>query len=71
MYTNTPDLRFVVGRLGPASLTLVAACSGHGFKFGPVMGEIAADLALDGRTAYDIAGFSPGRFSPSGRALPG
>ena len=71
MYTNTPDLHFVVGRPGPASLTLVAACSGHGFKFAPVMGEIAADLALQGRTAHDIAGFSPQRSLPSGRALPG
>lgn len=70
MYTNTPDLRFAVGRVGP-SLTVVSACSGHGFKFAPVLGEIAADLALDGRTAHEVAGFSPLRFSSTGHALPG
>jgi sarcosine oxidase len=70
MYTNTPDLHFVVGPAGPPGVTVVAACSGHGFKFAPVMGEIAADLALAGRTAHDIAGFSPARLR-SGRALPG
>jgi sarcosine oxidase len=62
MYTNTPDLHFVVGRAGPAGVTVVSACSGHGFKFAPVMGEIAADLALDGRTEHDISGFSASRF---------
>jgi sarcosine oxidase len=69
MYTNTPDLHFVVGDAGPAGVTVVSACSGHGFKFAPVMGEIAADLALEGRTAHDVAGFSPSRFA--GRELPG
>lgn len=71
MYTNTPDRHFVIGPAGIPNVTLVSACSGHGFKFAPVMGEIAADLALEGRTAFDVAGFSPARFSPSGRALPG
>lgn len=68
LYTNTPDLHFVVGPAGPSGVTVVSACSGHGFKFAPVIGEIAADLALDGRTAHDIAGFSPARFSPTGPA---
>jgi sarcosine oxidase len=71
MYTNTPDRHFVVGEVGPASVTVVSACSGHGFKFAPVMGEIAADLALEGRTTHDIGRFSPARFSRTGRALPG
>jgi sarcosine oxidase len=64
MYTNTPDEDFVVGPApGLDGVTVVAACSGHGFKFAPVMGEIAADLALEGRTPYPIGGFSPRRFS--------
>jgi len=70
MYTNTPDGHFVIGRAGAPNVTVVSACSGHGFKFAPILGEIAADLALDGRTPHDVAGFSPGRFSRSGRALP-
>jgi sarcosine oxidase len=63
MYTNTPDRHFVIGPAGIPNVTVVSACSGHGFKFAPVMGEIAADLALEGRTAHDVAAFRPGRFS--------
>jgi sarcosine oxidase len=50
MYTNTRDLRFIV--TSPGSLpgvTVISACSGHGFKFASVMGEVVADLILDGR----------------------
>jgi sarcosine oxidase len=64
MYTNTPDEHFVVG---PAptmpGVTVLGGFSGHGFKFAPLLGEIAADLALHGRTDYPIAGFSPLRFA--------
>jgi sarcosine oxidase len=62
LYTNTPDLHFVVGRVHPR-VTVLGGFSGHGFKFAPVMGEIAADLALDGGTGHPVAGFSPGRFA--------
>jgi sarcosine oxidase len=44
LYTTTPDERFVVERHGP--LVVVSACSGHGFKFTPLIGRMAADLAL-------------------------
>jgi len=64
MYTNTPDEHFVVGPApGLEGVTVLGGFSGHGFKFAPVMGEIAADLALDGRTAHAIAGFSPRRWT--------
>jgi sarcosine oxidase len=64
LYTNTPDEHFVVGPApGLSGVTVVSACSGHGLKFAPVIGEIAADLALEGRTAFAIEGFSPLRFS--------
>jgi glycine/D-amino acid oxidase-like deaminating enzyme len=36
--------------------------SGHAFKFGPLLGSIAADLALDGATAHDVAPFALARF---------
>jgi sarcosine oxidase len=35
--------------------------SGHGFKFVPVVGEIVADLAIDGATDHPIALFDPQR----------
>lgn len=62
MYTNTPDRNFVVD-LHPADrrIVVVSACSGHGFKFAPVIGEIAADLVTQGGTGHDITHFSIGR----------
>ncbi len=64
MYTNTPDGHFAIG-LHPedARVTVLSACSGHGFKFAPVVGDIAADLVTDGRTSRDISRFSLTRFA--------
>jgi sarcosine oxidase len=47
LYTTTPDEHFVIDRKGP--LVVGSACSGHGFKFAPAVGEVLADLAM-GRT---------------------
>ena len=35
-------------------VVLASACSGHGYKFAPVIGEVLADLALKGNTQHDI-----------------
>lgn len=65
MYTNTPDEHFIVGSPpGMPAVTVVSACSGHGFKFAPIIGDAVADLALDGATAQPIDLFSPARFVP-------
>ncbi|HEY7199865.1 MAG TPA: N-methyl-L-tryptophan oxidase [Candidatus Dormibacteraeota bacterium] len=65
LYTNTPDEHFVVGPApGMPGVTVLGGFSGHGFKFAPVLGEVAADLALDAGTDYAIGGFSPSRFAP-------
>ena len=70
LYTNTPDLNFVIGQHPAAAQCYVAAgFSGHGFKFASVVGEILADLATSGGTGHDIALFAPTRFS--GAAAPG
>jgi sarcosine oxidase len=63
MYTNTPDGHFAIG-LHPdeARIAILSACSGHGFKFAPVIGDIAADLVCDGHTSRDISHFSLTRF---------
>jgi sarcosine oxidase len=66
MYTNTPDQHFVIDMHPEAArVVVVSACSGHGFKFSPVVGDIAADLVLDGGTQRDIARFSITRFAGS------
>jgi sarcosine oxidase len=57
MYTNTPDERFIA--TCPVELpgvTVLSACSGHGFKFASVMGELMAESILEGGTLPGIIG---------------
>jgi sarcosine oxidase len=64
LFTNTPDEHFVIDVLEGASRVCIAAgFSGHGFKFCSVVGEILADLSLDGATRHDISLFSLARRS--------
>ncbi len=65
MYTNTPDRDFVLDH-HPAHPQVIYGCgfSGHGFKFASVIGEILADLAIDGRTRHAIGFLAASRFSP-------
>jgi sarcosine oxidase len=64
MYTNTPDRHFIIGPVaGVPNITLLSPCSGHGFKFASVIGDIAADFALEGGTRRDIKLFDPNRFA--------
>ncbi len=67
MYTNTPDLHFVLAPHPEHSQVVVAAgFSGHGYKMSSVVGEILADLATDGETRHPIDLFSPTRsFEPT------
>jgi len=64
MYSLTPDEHFAIGP-HPADPEIIVAggFSGHGFKFAPVVGEIVADLIIDGSTRFDIAFLSPARFA--------
>jgi sarcosine oxidase len=63
LYTMTPDGDFFLDRMpGHPQIIVASPCSGHGFKFAPVIGEILADLAVNGTTARDISRFSLARF---------
>ena len=63
MYTLTPDSNFVIDRHPEhPNVVLCGGFSGHGFKFAPVIGEIGADLALNGRSRHDINFLSLARF---------
>ncbi len=64
LYTNTPDSNFVID-VHPAvpGVAFASACSGHGFKFAPVVGEILADLATGTRPSLPIEPFRAGRFA--------
>ncbi|TMR25119.1 N-methyl-L-tryptophan oxidase [Nonomuraea turkmeniaca] len=44
LYTITPTEDFILDRVGP--VVVVSPCSGHGAKFAPLIGRMAADLAL-------------------------
>jgi sarcosine oxidase len=45
LYTSTSDERFILERHGP--IVVGSACSGHAFKFAPLIGERLAALALE------------------------
>jgi sarcosine oxidase len=61
VYDSTPDEGFVIDRSGQ----VVAGCgtSGHGFKFGPLLGGWLAGLALGEDPDPAAARFALGRFS--------
>jgi sarcosine oxidase len=64
LYTVTPDGDFTVDRLpGATSVIIASPCSGHGFKFAPVIGEILADLAQGRPSRHDISRFRIDRFA--------
>lgn len=65
LFTNSPDEHFVID-LHPEfpEVSLAAGFSGHGYKFCSVVGEIMADLALEGGTRHDIDLFRIKRCRP-------
>ena len=55
LFTNTSDEHFILDRHPDhPQVAIAAGFSGHGFKFCSVVGEILADLALDGATPHGI-----------------
>ena len=63
-YTMTSDGDFIIDRLPHARQIVIASpCSGHGFKFSPVIGEILADLITIDKTDHDISRFRFDRFA--------
>ena len=58
-YTMLPGEDFLIDLLpGEPRVIVASPCSGHGFKFASVVGEILADLAMEGGTALPIGLFS-------------
>jgi sarcosine oxidase len=56
LYTMTRDDDFVLDRRGP--VVVGSPCSGHGFKFGMLLGEVLCDLALGRHTGMPAERFS-------------
>jgi sarcosine oxidase len=63
VYDNTPDEDFIVDRIG--NVVIGSGTSGHGFKFGPLLGEWLASLADGAPAAPAARGFSLSRFGPA------
>ncbi|HVC82451.1 MAG TPA: N-methyl-L-tryptophan oxidase [Chloroflexota bacterium] len=63
LFTNSPDHHFVIDThpIYP-QVSFASPCSGHGFKFASVIGEVMADLASTGVTRHDISLFRLERF---------
>ncbi|UZE37140.1 N-methyl-L-tryptophan oxidase [Pseudomonas sp. B21-059] len=62
-YTVTPDSGFIIDRHPHlAHVTVVSACSGHGFKHSAAIGEALAQWHVDGHSEIDLGGFSLQRF---------
>lgn len=59
MYTNTPDQHFLIDFLpnSNGNIILASPCSGHGFKFCSVVGEILSDMVQNSFTSHDISFF--------------
>jgi sarcosine oxidase len=64
LYANSPDENFIIDKLPGHEENVSIACgfSGHGFKFASVVGEILADLAIDGKTDLPVEFLNAKRF---------
>ncbi len=63
-YSVTADARFISRPVGGAGW-LLSACSGHGFKFGPLMGEGAAAAVTGERPAAAVTAWAAGEGDPT------
>jgi sarcosine oxidase len=62
MYTNTPDGHFLIDELpGAPGVVVASPCSGHGFKFASVLGELLADRLTGVASHLDLSPFSLAR----------
>ncbi|CAL76017.1 putative Monomeric sarcosine oxidase (MSOX) [Bradyrhizobium sp. ORS 278] len=59
LYTNATGGRFVIDRdPGDTNVIYASACSGHGFKHSPAVGEALAAMALGATPRVDLSGFT-------------
>ncbi|HET9126084.1 MAG TPA: N-methyl-L-tryptophan oxidase [Solirubrobacteraceae bacterium] len=69
LYTNTRGSRFLIGpHPDHPHVTVVAACSGHGFKHSPAIGEAVAQRLTDGASEIDLSPFALPTRTPAPRS---
>jgi sarcosine oxidase len=67
LYTVTPDFDFIIDQAPEMpNVTIVSACSGHGFKHSAAVGESIAQLVTAGRSDLDLSSFRLDRFPSFG-----
>lgn len=66
-YTVAPDARFVIeAHPQMPALTVVSACSGHGFKHSAALGEALAQRLTEGISSIDLSPFALAAAAASG-----
>ena len=64
LYTNASGGRFIIDRdPGAPEVIYASACSGHGFKHSPAVGEALAAMALGQAPLVDLSGFTLDRLA--------
>jgi len=67
LYTVTPDRGFIIDRHPDQDrVFVISACSGHGFKHSPAVGEALSEIVTAGASGLDLGAFSLRRLLPSG-----
>jgi sarcosine oxidase len=61
LYTTTPDEGFILDARGP--IVIASSCSGHGFKFAPIVGELISQIVTERERAISLEPFSMARFA--------
>ncbi|MGZ4809679.1 MAG: NAD(P)/FAD-dependent oxidoreductase [Thermoanaerobaculia bacterium] len=69
LYEMSPDRHAIIGRAPQYSnLFLANGSSGHGVMHSPAIGQIIAEMILDGHTSIDVSELRPSRFA-EGKAI--
>ena len=69
LYTMAPDEHFVIDRVpGFGNIVVASPCSGHGYKFAPVIGQILSAMVTGAKPAFDLRRFALARLQ---EPLPG
>ena len=62
-YTVTPDENFIFDFIDKdEKIFVISACSGHGFKFAPILGKICSEIMTEKKINFDISPFKLSRF---------
>ena len=70
IYTMSRDSSFLIGRSrAMPNVVYASACSGHGFKFAPAIGEALADMSIECQPVLDLSAFDASRFPPAAPVL--